>query len=148
MGDGRTLWSRGALAEITPSLGDTGGATGAATQVVELGAANAAEAGDFDLLDARGVDEEGALDADAVGSNAADGEVLVDSTITATDYDAFEDLDTLAGTFDDLGVDANGIAGPELRDFLELLSFDRSNQLGNHDARSFSYFGLAHVPAE
>ena len=39
-------------------------------------------------------------------------------------FNAFEDLDALAGSFHDLGVDANGVARPELRDFLELLSFD------------------------
>src|SRR5690348_9506333 len=45
----------------TATLADTGGATGQATEVVEPGAANLAEAGDLDLVDTRRVDQKGAL---------------------------------------------------------------------------------------
>ena len=44
----------------------TGGTTGQATQVVELGATDLTEANDFDPLDAWGVDKERALNTDAV----------------------------------------------------------------------------------
>jgi len=49
---------------------DTGGFAGELAQVVEFRAANFAPAQDLDLLDARRMEREDALDADAVGNLA------------------------------------------------------------------------------
>ena len=70
-------------ANRSPSLLDPGRPTGQAAQVVKLGAANAAVAQDFDLVDARRVDQEGPLDADSVRCDAANREVLVDAASSA-----------------------------------------------------------------
>ena len=122
-----------AAAVVAAALGDTSGLARAAPQVVELGAADTAIAGDFDLVDPGGVDEERSLDADAVGGDAADREVLVDPTAAAADHHALEDLNTLAVALDHLRMHANGVSGAELRHiFLELLRFDGANQLRNH----------------
>ena len=56
----------GELEILRPLLLDASGATGATTQVVQLGAANAAATGHLDLVDARRMDEEGPLDPDPV----------------------------------------------------------------------------------
>jgi hypothetical protein len=80
------------------------------------------------------VNQERSLDANAVGGDPADGEVLVDSTTTAADHDTFEHLDSLAGALDDLRVNANVVAGAELRNVLELLLFNGADELGNHNA--------------
>ncbi|MDF3018611.1 MAG: hypothetical protein K0R44_3836 [Thermomicrobiales bacterium] len=57
---------------------------------------------------------------------------------------ALEDLDPLPVAFDDLGVDAHGIAGAELRDlWFELLRLELTNDLGNHLTLSFSFLALA-----
>src|SRR5437016_4033853 len=73
---------------------DAGGAAGEAAQVVQARAAHAAAAGDLDAFDARAVEGEGALDADA-GRDASHGEVAGDTGLHA-DHDAFERLQALA----------------------------------------------------
>src|SRR5699024_3651781 len=108
--------------------------------VVEVRAADLAVARDLDLVDARRVNQECPLDADAVGGHAANGDVLVDATAAAPDYDTLEHLDTLAVTLDHLRVNANGIAGAELRNILELLRFDGANKLGNHNRAFLVYY--------
>ena len=52
---------------------------------------------------------ENLLDADAIGQTA-DGDGLLDATVLLGDHNALEDLDTLAGAFLDLDVDADGVA--------------------------------------
>src|SRR5579884_1912431 len=107
---------------LAAALLDARGAAGQPPQVVELGAADAAGARHLDLLDARGMDEEGALDADAVGGDAAHREVLVDAAAAAANDDALEDLNALPVPLDHLGVDTNRVARAELGDvLLELL---------------------------
>ena len=73
------------------ALDDTGGLTAAATEIVQLGAADTAAADDFDLGDEGRVDREHAFDAFAVG-DLADGEALVDAAAGAGDDDAFVGL--------------------------------------------------------
>ena len=63
---------------------------------------------------------EGSLDADAEGL-LADGEGLADATALALDHDSLEDLGAGAAALDHLEVDANAVAGGELRATLQLL---------------------------
>ena len=58
---------------------------------------------------------ESALHADTEG-HLADGEGLADATALTADHDTLEDLDPLLGTFDDLDVNVEGIAGCEFGD--------------------------------
>jgi hypothetical protein len=60
------------------------------------------------------VQREGALDADPERL-LADGERLADTRALPLDDDALEDLDAAALPLDDLEVDANCVAGLELR---------------------------------
>src|SRR5688500_14478077 len=84
------------------ALFDAGGLAGQLAQVVQVGAADLAHAHDADVVDAGRVDQERSLDADAVGGDAAHGEVLVNAHAAAADDDAFEILQALAATFDNL----------------------------------------------
>src|ERR1700730_3855247 len=93
-------------------------------EVVQACLADVAVAEHLDLVDAGRVDHEGPLDADAVGA-AAHREVLPKAAAGNPDDQALEDLDPLAGPFNDLGVDADGVARPELgHGLLELLLLD------------------------
>ena len=85
----------------------------ALAQVVELRAPHVAAGRDVDLLDLRRVHRERALDADAEGL-LADREGLARSVALALDDHALEDLRTTTRPFDDLEVDADAVAGPEL----------------------------------
>jgi hypothetical protein len=58
------------------------------------------------------VNWEGALYADAE-TDLADRESLLDARTLTTDNDALEDLDALAGTFNDSYVDLEGVTGTE-----------------------------------
>ncbi len=69
----------------------------------------------FDLVDARAAEQKRTLDADTVTSSASHGEVLVLSTLALTDDDALENLDTLTVSFNNADVNADGIAGCDLR---------------------------------
>jgi hypothetical protein len=60
------------------------------------------------------VEREGSLDANAERL-LADGERLTHASALPLDDDALEDLDATALAFDDLEVDAHGVAGLELR---------------------------------
>src|SRR5690349_6166504 len=86
-------------------------------QVVQLGATDVTAGHDLDLVDDRGVQREGALDADAEG-DLADGERLAHTATVATDDDTLEDLDAGAGALDDLHVDVDGVTGAEGGDVL------------------------------
>ena len=72
---------------------------------------------------------EHALDADAV-RDAANRERLADARALTADDDAFEHLDTLAGTLDDLCMDADRVTRCELRDIrAELFFFQRFDDI-------------------
>ncbi len=62
--------------------------------------------------------EEGAFDADAVGTNAANGEVFFDAAAAFAHDDALKDLDAFAVAFDDADMDADAVPGFECRDAL------------------------------
>jgi hypothetical protein len=94
---------------------DAGGAAAQGAKVVEAGAADLALAHDFDFVDAGGVAQEGALYADAV-ADFADREGGGGAGAADADDVAFEDLDTLAVALNDLGADADVIAGGEIGD--------------------------------
>jgi len=133
LSDSRTSLLGDGSVEITASLDDTGSLACASSQIVELGTADTPEPGYFDPVDAWGVNQKGSLDPDAMGSDAPNGEVLIDTASATANDDAFEDLDALARTLDDLRVYPNGIACAELRNFFKLLRLDGANQLRNHD---------------
>ena len=98
-----------------------GSLTHAATQIVQLGAANLTVAPNLELRDVRGVYREGLLDAYTVG-NTADGNRLVNAGVLLGNDDAFENLNTLTVAFLDLRVYLYGIADLEFRQVaLELL---------------------------
>ncbi len=97
------------------ALGDAGRLTGAATQVIELGAADGAAADDLDHVDNRRIKREDALDALAE-ADLADGEARADALVRAGDAHAFERLDAGAVAFDDLDADAERVAGAEFGD--------------------------------
>src|SRR6478735_2764372 len=125
----------------TAALSNTSSAAGQSTEVVELGAANLTETSNLDLVDARRVDQEGALDADAMRGDAANREVFIHAAGTAANNDAFKNLDALAVPFDDLRMHANGVSGAEGRHLrLELLFFDVPNHLSNHAPSSLICF--------
>ena len=62
--------------QLGTALAEGGGLADAVAQEVELGAPGDAVAHDLDLVDARRVDHEGALDADAAG-DAPDGDLPI-----------------------------------------------------------------------
>src|SRR5690606_36591541 len=80
-------------------------------QVIELSAAHARLAKHLDLIHRRAVEREGTLDADAVRGRTAN-RVGRASGLAAThgNDDTLEDLDALIAPFDDLLMDAYGIA--------------------------------------
>src|SRR3972149_8689313 len=111
IGSRRSRWAPGGAAG--PALAEGGGLADALAQEVELGSAGHAVAHDLDLLDARRVDLESALDADA-GAQRAHGDRASDPAPAQAHDRALEDLDALAVALDDLGRDAHGVAGGEL----------------------------------
>ena len=110
-------------------LADLGSLTDAAAQVIELGAADITAAHGLDLLDEGRMDVEHLLDADAVGETT-NGEGLLKTAVLLRDNDALEDLDTLAGAFLDLDVNADGIADVDNGHFLlQLLGFELFDEI-------------------
>ena len=118
-------------------LGDTGAFACEAAQVIQLGAANLALAPDFDGVQRRGVQREDALDAFTEGE-FPDREILVHARARAGDAEAFKGLDALALAFLDLHVDAQRVAGLEIRDFLafgdagDFLGFEDLDEMSGH----------------
>src|SRR3954466_1738625 len=84
-------------------------------QEVELRTPGDAVADDLDLLDARAVDLEGPLDADA-GRDAPDSDGPGDPATTEAHDGPLEDLDALAVALDDLGGHLHGVTGRKLRE--------------------------------
>src|SRR6185437_4289244 len=62
-------------------------------QVIQLLAPHVRPANDFQLVHTRRMQQEGALDTDAVRADAADGVRLVDAPAPAAEHDTLEDLD-------------------------------------------------------
>src|SRR5690349_20210047 len=107
------------IATDIAALGDTGGLTGPAAQVVKLGAAHGTAAHDLDLVDDRRIEREDALDALAE-RNLANSEAGSDALIGAGDAHALERLHAGAVAFDHLDADAKRVAGAEFGNGLVL----------------------------
>ncbi len=105
------------------ALAHAGRLADAVAQVVQLGAAHVAAGGDLDPLDLRRVQRERALDADAEGL-LADGEGLARALSLALDRNAFEDLRAPPGALDHDEVNAQTIAGAEIRNAAQLGALD------------------------
>src|SRR3954453_3573723 len=108
--------SRAAEASVLgrPALAQGGGLADALAQEVELRTTSDAVTHNLDLLDARRVNLECALDADAA-ADAADGDRSADAAATQAHDGALEDLDALAVALADAGRNAHGVAGGKLR---------------------------------
>src|SRR5689334_15434817 len=100
---------------VLAQLDDAGGLTGAAAQVVELGAADAAAADHLDAVEARAVERKHALDPLAVG-DLAHREGRVDAAVAPRDAHALEGLHALAVALDHLHVHPQRVARPEVGD--------------------------------
>ncbi len=75
---------------------------------------------ELDLLDARRVDEEGALDTDAAG-DPANRDLVVEAAVTNAKDRALELLKAFAVAFDDADADGHGVTRPHLGDLGLLL---------------------------
>src|SRR6185503_14930554 len=118
----------GSSGRIEAALAHAGGATDAATEVVELGAPHVAAGRDLDLLDLRRVDGERSLHADAEGK-LADREGLADTVALAADHNALEDLRTAAIALYHLEVDAHAVTGLEVGHAPQLGFFEAFDDL-------------------
>src|ERR1035437_5476368 len=87
---------------------DASGLAGQIAQVEEARATDEAAAHDFDLLDARRVRQEHALDAD-VEADLPHGEGAAGAVAGALENHTLEDLDAIFVAFDDLVVNPNGV---------------------------------------
>src|SRR4029453_3387747 len=107
-------------------------------QIVELRAADGALGRDLDTVEARRVNGEGALDADAVGG-LPNGEGLTRAGPTPPQHRALEHLDALLVALDDAHVDLHGVAGPEgghaLAPLLGLYDVDRVHETHTSSGR-------------
>src|ERR1700712_3380623 len=114
-------------------------------QVVQLRPADVTMGHDLDLADDRGVNREGALNADTE-ADLAHGEGLANSTALATDDDALENLDPLAGAFNDPHVDLERVTCPKVRD---IVAQRRGVEIvkGVHGEKSSRQSGLSWRPA-
>src|SRR3990170_3427127 len=99
---------------VRPSLAEGRGLPDALAQEVQLGPAGHAMAHDVDLLDARAVDLERPLHADAAG-DLADRNRATDPTSPETHDRPLEDLDALLAALDDASEDADGVTAGEDR---------------------------------
>jgi hypothetical protein len=73
---------------------------------------------DLDLLDSRRTKQEGSLNADAIGSDPANGEVSLITAIAQADNSTTDELDSLTLAFDNAQMNGDGIARPQLRQIL------------------------------
>src|SRR5690606_20280778 len=96
---------------------DARGLAGPVAQVVELGAAHVATSLDDDRGDQGRIQLERTLHAFARG-DLAHGERGVQPAVASRDDDALVGLDALAGALDDVDVDDDRVARPEVRDVL------------------------------
>jgi hypothetical protein len=75
------------------------------------------------------VEQERTLDANPVG-DAADREGRLQAAVAQAHHDALEDLGALALAFDDVNVDADGVARAELRwGLFEVALFDSADEV-------------------
>src|SRR5262245_28577582 len=111
---GEALEGVGLLALDLLTLDDAGRLAAASAQIIELGAAHPATAHDLDRLDQRRVHREDALHALAV-RDLAHSEVLVDPATGSPDAHALIGLHAGPLAFDHSDVDAERIAGTEIR---------------------------------
>jgi hypothetical protein len=84
-------------------------------QVVQLRATNVSARDYLDVVDDRGVNREGSLDAD-LEADLANAERLANAFAGAADNDTLKDLDARAGALDDVYVNLHVVAGTEVRD--------------------------------
>jgi len=82
------------------------------TEVVELGAADAARADDVDMVDDGGVDGEDALNA-GTEAHFANGDVFAHAGVLLGDENAFECLGTFFFAFADADVNLDGVTDAE-----------------------------------
>src|SRR5438105_12320984 len=94
----------------SPLFAERGCLANSFAEEVESRAARVPVADELDLLDARRVDHEGALDADAA-RDPADGDLLVDAAVTHAEHGALEVLKALAVPFNDAHAHAHGVSG-------------------------------------
>ena len=97
-----------ALDRTIETLLEAGGFTDAIAQVEELGAAGFTATQHFDVLNAGRVEQEDALDTNAL-ENSADGDGFVDAAIAHRDHRSFVGLGTLFATFLNDDADANRV---------------------------------------
>ena len=98
-------------------------------QVVQLCATNVATTNDFNLVNLRRMNREGALYADRE-ADLADGERFAAGVTMTADDVALEHLNALTVTFDDAVMDLDVVANVELRNvLLELLLLDCANDI-------------------
>jgi len=86
----------------------------ATAQVIQLRAVHNRVTLNHNFIEARGTQQESALNANTVASHAANGKGGLVSTLAQADDGALELLDTLAVAFFNADVHANGIARTEL----------------------------------
>src|SRR5436190_5235020 len=110
-GGGRALRLVGLFAALLAL--DAGGLALELAQIVEPRAPDFAARHDLDPLDARRVQREDALDADAV-RDLPDREGGARTAAVLADHDALEDLDALLVAFLDQRVNANAVAGAKI----------------------------------
>src|SRR5687768_7026782 len=109
---------------VGSALAERGGLADPIAKEVELCSSSDTVADHLDLVDARCMHHEGALDADAAG-DAANGDGLVQAAAAHPHHGALEDLNPLAASFDHLHRDADRVAGGDLRDVgAELLALE------------------------
>src|SRR5437016_7704660 len=96
-------------------LSDAGTLPNFPSEVIQFGSAHLAVPDQVDPVDARRVQQEAALNPDAV-RDAANAEALLGGAPPATDHDAFEDLDPLAGALDHLGMHLHRVTRSQGRD--------------------------------
>ncbi|VWX51714.1 hypothetical protein NOVOSPHI9U_40336 [Novosphingobium sp. 9U] len=122
----------GFLVPDVATLGDASALTGAAAQVIQLGATHHALADDGDRVEVGRVEREHALHAFAE-AHLAHGEVGTHAAVRTRDAHAFEVLDAGTGAFDDLHADADGVARTERGDLFrslgDFLGFNLLNQV-------------------
>lgn len=98
-----------------------GALTNSVAEVVQLRTANLTVTDNFNLSYVRGVEREGLFYAYTI-SYATNGESGTNAAVVSCDYGAFKKLDSFAGTFLDLVVNADGVTYVELMGaFAELL---------------------------
>src|SRR5438309_11243346 len=126
-----TLGSRTGWAPVksTALFAEGRGLADSLAEEVESRTAGVPVTDELDLLDARRVDHERALDADAA-RDPADGDLLIDAAVAHAEHGALEVLKALAVPFDDPHADAHGVSGPDLGEIgLQLLSGKRVQEV-------------------